>query len=127
MFGPPPVAELAKTSTTSPEFKRTDCTDCHKPMIWAENAETKKRVPLSDVALVYAVRVVNGATICLPARDWVRLRNERMKALRDKVINAGLMSAEEFDALKLDSDGVAFKVTHFADCPHAKNFSGKNK
>jgi hypothetical protein len=117
------VQEMAKTSSTAPVFNRGSCSTCGKPLIWSENFETKKRVPLDPLPLVYAVRMNNGQCVSLPARKWLDLRNERMRVLRDKVINANLMSAEEFDKLQLNSDGIAFYVTHFATCPQASQHS----
>lgn len=47
------------------EFQTTNCKGCGRPIVWATNPKTGKKVPLDPSAQVYHVRNVDGRIECL--------------------------------------------------------------
>lgn len=46
------------------EFQTTLCKGCNRPIVWAVNPKTGKKVPLDPSAQVYHVREVDGRIEC---------------------------------------------------------------
>ena len=122
----PPHRQLHNRPPAAPDFVRTKCDGCQKDIVWAVSTSTSKRSPLDPLAPVFAVRVANGGTVCKPAREWLSERNNRLMALRDRLIAEGKMTAAEWAEAVPDDVGVSLFTTHFATCPNAKLFSGRN-
>ena len=69
------------------------CSKCGKPIVWAINMDTGKRIPLDMIPPIYAIQRETQSS------DVIVKRMEKGE----------------------------FGVSHFATCPDANYFSGRNK
>lgn len=60
-----------------PVFVRTRCKSCGADIVWGVNKATGKKIPLNASPQgLYAVRVSNGQTVCVPVRDYVKMKGD---------------------------------------------------
>lgn len=119
----PASTRLKRPRSHAPAFNRQNCKGCGKPVIYALSLATQKTSPLDPAAAVMAVRMRDGQTVGLPARDWLADRNRRLAALRDELINKAVMTPEEWSKWMPDDVDIGIYVSHFATCPEARKFS----
>lgn len=123
----PASKRMKKPNRQAPPFIRQNCKGCQRPIIYALSLATQKVSPLDPVAAVMAVRMRDGQTVGLPARDWLDDRNRRLAALRDLLILTNRMTVEEWAQHMPDDSDVGIYVSHFATCPQARQFSHQNQ
>jgi hypothetical protein len=81
------------------DFKTSPCAGCGKPIVWATSPDGKA-IPLDPRPAIYTVYQDTEALYCL----------------RQVMIERGRESLPGY-----------LMVTHFATCPKASEFSGRNK
>lgn len=55
----------------TPAWPTTPCKGCGRPIVWARNTQTEKRVPLDPKPVCYVVQEFDGELICGPVTAMV--------------------------------------------------------
>jgi hypothetical protein len=106
-----PIIPPAVPRLPQPEFPTGACTACGRPIVWAVEAQTGKRVPLDPAAPTYSVRIAGGdagrpRTVCLNSKDHL----SRQAARGDDTVR-----------------GVAIFVSHFSTCRNVEQIKEQQK
>lgn len=91
---PPAVPRLPQ-----PEWPKTNCTACGKPIVWAQDTDGNM-IPLDPRPVTYAVKLAGERARCLNSKDYLSRCNAK---------------------------GIGIMVTHFATCPNVAQIKAKQR